>query len=325
MRLSFLLTKSVLAGLTLSAATFCAAQSYPSKTVHVITPFPPGGAADVVLRLVTQKLGEAFKSTFVVENRVGAGGAVGTQYVSRAEPDGYTLLITSSSTMSINPHLMAKPLYNPLTNFTPIALIGSSPNVLVVDAKLPIKSVSDLLTAAKAKPGVLNYASNGSGTLSHMTGELFKQTTGVDLLHIPYKGAAPAVADTAGGQVTALFAAYASVNPMLKSGRLKALGVTSLKRLELTPDVPTLAESGLPGFESNQWWGLYGPADMPPAVVARLNAEVNKILSSPDVRKRFAEEAIDVGGGSPADLANYLKQDHAKWGKVVKLANIKPE
>lgn len=325
MRLKLLPAKSLLAGLTLLASTLCAAQSYPSKTVHVITPFPPGGAADVVLRLVTQKLGEAFKSTFIVENRVGAGGAVGTQYVSRAEPDGYTLLITSSSTMSINPHLMAKPLYNPLTNFTPVALIGSSPNVLVVDAKLPIKSVSDLLTAAKAKPGALNYASNGSGTLSHMTGELFKQTTGVDLLHIPYKGAAPAVADTAGGQVTALFAAYASVNPMLKSGRLKALGVTSLKRLELTPDVPTLAESGLPGFESNQWWGLYGPADMPPAVVARLNAEVNKILSSPDVRKRFAEEAIDVGGGSPADLANYLKQDHAKWAKVVKLANIKPE
>jgi tripartite-type tricarboxylate transporter receptor subunit TctC len=325
LRFTVWLPKVFLVGLALLGSTFSVAQNYPDKVVHVITPFPPGGAADVVLRLVTQKLGEAFKSTFIVENRVGAGGAVGTQYVSRAEPDGYTLLITSSSTMSINPHLMAKPLYNPLTSFTPIVLIGSSPNVLVVNAKLPIKSVADLVAAAKASPGVLNYASNGSGTLSHLTGELFKQTTGVDLLHIPYKGAAPAVADTAGGQVTALFAAYASVSPMLKSGRLRPLGVTSLKRLDLAPEFPTLAESGLPGFESNQWWGLYGPAGMPAPIVARLNAEVNKILSSPELRKRFAEEAIDVGGGSPADLSSYLRQDYAKWEKVVKRGNIKSE
>jgi tripartite-type tricarboxylate transporter receptor subunit TctC len=325
MAIQDLVLKAATCALALAASAGASAQGYPNKPVHVVTPFPPGGAADVVLRLVTQRLTESFKTTFVVDNKAGAGGAIGTEYVARAAPDGYTLLLTSSSTMSINPHLGPKSPYDPFTDFTPVVFIGYSPNVLVVTASAPIKSVSDLIAAAKASPGKYNFGSNGIGTLSHLTGELFKQSAGINLLHVPYKGAAPAVADTAGGQVTALFAAYASVNSMMKSGRLRALGVTSVNPIDIAPDVPTIAASGLPGFESNQWWGLYGPAGMPPEITARLNAEMNKILASPENRARFAEEAIVLGGGTPADLTAYLRADYDKWGKVIRDGNIKAE
>lgn len=299
------------------------ANTYPEHPVHVITPFPAGGAADVVLRLVTQKLSESLGAPFVVENKAGAGGGIGSLLVAKAEPDGYTLLLTSSSAMSINPLLAEKALYNPLSDFTPIVLIGSSPNVLVVNTKEPINTLSDLIALAKAKPNALSFASNGAGTLSHLTGELFNQYAGVNMLHVPYKGAAPAVADTIGGQVNALFAAYASVNGMVKAGKLKMIGVTSLKRMEITPEVPTLNESGLKGFESNQWWGLYGPPRLSTSVVQLLNSEMNKVLSNKDNKKRFAEESIELMGGTPAQLTQYLKTDYAKWEKVIKNANIK--
>ena len=307
---------------TLSCA-FSLAGAYPDHPVHVITPFPAGGAADVVLRLVTQKLSESLGSPFIVENKAGAGGGIGSLFVAKAEPDGYTLLLTSSSAMSINPLLAEKSLYNPFTDFTPIVLIGSSPNVLVVNPKESINTIGDLIAQAKAKPSQFSFASNGAGTLSHLTGELFNQYASVSLLHVPYKGAAPAVADTIGGQVTALFAAYASVNPMVKAGKLKMIGVTSLNRLEITPDVPTLSESGLKGFESNQWWGLYGPPAMSGSVVARLNSEMNKILSNKETKKRFAEESIELMGGTPSQLTQYLRADYSKWEKVIKNANIK--
>ena len=308
--------------LTLSSA-FSFAGAYPDHPVHVITPFPAGGAADVVLRLVTQKLSESLGAAFVVENNAGAGGGIGSLYVAKAEPDGYTLLLTSSSAMSINPLLAEKSLYNPFTDFTPIVLIGSSPNVLVVNPKESINTLGDLIAQAKSKPSQFSFASNGSGTLSHLTGELFNQYAGVTLLHVPYKGAAPAVADTIGGQVTALFAAYASVNGMVKAGKLKMIGVTSLNRIEIMPDVPTLSESGLKGFESNQWWGLYGPPAMSGSIVARLNTEMNKILSNKDSKKRFAEESIELMGGTPSQLTQYLRADYSKWEKVIKNANIK--
>ncbi len=299
------------------------ANPYPDHPVHVITPFPAGGAADVVLRLVTQKLSEGLGVPFVVENKAGAGGGIGSLFVAKAEADGYTLLLTSSSAMSINPLLAEKSLYNPFTDFTPIVLIGSSPNVLVVNTKEPINSLSDLITQAKAKPAQFSFASNGAGTLSHLTGELFNQYAGVSMLHVPYKGAAPAVADTIGGQVNALFAAYASVSGMVKAGKLKMIGVTSLNRLEIAPETPTLSESGLKGFESNQWWGLYGPPHLSGAVVSKLNAEMNKILSNKENKKRFAEESIELMGGTPAQLTQYLRADYSKWEKVIKNANIK--
>jgi tripartite-type tricarboxylate transporter receptor subunit TctC len=308
--------------LGLFASGLAQAENYPSRAVQVVTPFPPGGAADVVVRLVTQQLSDLFKVPFVVDNKPGAGGGIGAQFVSHAVPDGYTLLLTSSSTMSINPHLNTKMGFDPLKSLSPIAFIGDSPNVLVVSPSLPFKTSAELIAAAKAKPGFYSFASNGSGTLSHLTGELYKQASGIDALHVPYKGASPAVVDVAGGQVSFLFAAFASVGPMVKAGKLRALGVTSTRRLNISPELPTLAESGLSGFESNQWWGLFAPLELPHEVLARLNLEMNKALKSPDLKKRFAEQGIDVGGGSPADLAAYLQNDYNKWGQIIKTGNI---
>lgn len=291
--------------------------AYPNQVVHLISPFPPGGAADLVVRIVGQQLTENLKTTFVVDNKPGAGGAIGAQYIQLAQPDGYNLLLTSSSTMSINPHIQSRISYNPFTNFTPIALIGYSPNVLVVSPNQPFNNIQELMTAFKNSPGKYSFASNGAGTLSHLTGELFKQALDIELLHVPYKGAAPAVVDVASGQVTALFAAYASVGGMVKSGKLKALGVTSQKRLENSSSIPTLSESGLKNFESIQWWGLFGPANMDPKIVKQLNLEIAKVLRSEMVKKRFAEESIMPLIGSPEDLTRYMRSDYEKWGKLI--------
>ncbi|HEY9278833.1 MAG TPA: tripartite tricarboxylate transporter substrate binding protein [Eoetvoesiella sp.] len=317
--------KVFLGAIAMAASSLTFAQPYPNHAISMITPFPPGGAADVVLRLIAERLTESFKSPVVVENKGGAGGAIGTAFVARAAPDGYTLLLTSSSTMSINPQLRAQPPYDPFKDFTPIALVGTSPNVLVVNSSLPINSVSDLIAAAKKQPGGLNFASNGIGTLSHLTGELFEQTADIEMLHVPYKGAAPAVADTAGGQVAALFAAYASVAPMVESKKLRALGVTSAKRISVAPDLPTIAESGLSGFESNQWWGIWGPAGLPESIVSKINTEVNKVLQDPEVKKRFAQESVELTGGTPQELTDYLRTDYDKWTAVIKAAGIKAE
>ncbi len=291
--------------------------AYPNQTVHVTTPFPPGGAADVVVRLVSQKLSEELGVSFIVENRPGAGGSIGAKYISQLPPDGYNLLITSSSTMSINPHFMKKIGYDPFTSFTPISLVGYSPNVFVVTPNLPFKTVQEFITAAKAHPGKYNFASNGPGTSSHLTGELFQQSAGVEMLHVPYKGASPAVVDVAGGQVTGLFAAFASVGPLIKSGKLKALGVTSLKRMDVAPQIPTFNESGLPNFESLQWWAVFAPANLPVNIQVKLNDAMNKILKQPETKARFAEESIFVLGGSPEDLKTYLRNDYNKWGKLI--------
>ena len=317
--------KTLLAATALAASSMAMAKPYPTHAISIITPFPPGGAADVVLRLIAERLTESLNSPVVVENKGGAGGAIGTSFVARAAPDGYTLLLTSSSTMSINPQLRAKPPYDPFKDFTPIVMVGTSPNVLVVNSSLPIKTVSDLIDAAKKQPGALNFASNGVGTLSHLTGELFKQMADIEMLHVPYKGAAQAAADTAGGQVAALFAAYASVAPMVESQKLRALGVTSPNRISVAPEIPTIAESGLPEFESNQWWGIWGPAGLPESVVSTINTEVNKVLHDPQVKKRFATESVELTGGTPQELTDYLRTDYDKWTNVIKAAGIKAE
>ena len=300
-----------------SCASF--AQNYPLQTVRVISPFPPGGAADIVVRLISQKMTETSKVNFIVDNKPGAGGAIGSQFVMSAEPDGYTLLLTSSSAMAINPHQQTKPTYDPFTNFTAISLIGYSPNVLVVSPEFPAKNIQELIALLQSKPGNFNFASNGAGTLSHLTGDLFKQTANVEFLLVPYKGAAPAVVDVASGQVNALFAAYASVAPMIKAGKLKPLGVTSLKRISIAPNISTLHETGLNGFESTQWWGLYGPANLPQEITLKLNADINKILKLPEMQKRFADESILLLGGKPEDLTNYMRNDYNKWGKVINM------
>lgn len=309
----------------LAGASIAAAQTYPDKPVRVVVPFPPGGAADIVARHVTARLTEALGQQFIVDNRAGAGGAIGTEYVARATPDGYTMLMASSSTMSINPHIGARSPYDPNRSFAPVVLIGYAPNVLVVHPSVPARTVKELIALARTKPESLSFASNGTGTLSHLTGELFMQQAKVKLLHVPYKGAAPAVIDTVAGQVSLLFAAYPSIAGQERAGKLRAMAVTSLKRIDIAPQLPTVAEAALPGFESNQWWGFYGPAGLAPAIVERLNAVSNKILQTADMKKRLAHDGAEPGSGTPAQLASYLKADYDKWGKVVAAANIKGE
>lgn len=312
-----------LAGAALSSPVH--AQSYPEKPVRIIVPFPPGGAADIVARQVAQGLSANIGTQFIVDNRAGAGGAIGTEATARAAPDGYTLLFASSSALSISPHLGVKVSYDVLRDFTPIVLTGFAPNVLVVHPSVPARSVKELIAVAKAKPGVLNFASNGPGTLSHLTGELFLQRAGIKMVHIPYKGAAPATIDIMAGNVSVLFAAYPSISAQERAGRLRALAVTSAKRAEIAPNLPTISEAALPGFESSQWWGLYGPAALPETIVQRLNVEANKVLKTAEVRKRLAADGAEAGGGTPQQLAVYHKTDFEKWGKVVRAAGIKPE
>jgi tripartite-type tricarboxylate transporter receptor subunit TctC len=301
-----------------------AAQTYPDKPVRVVVPAPAGGALDIVARHVIQKLTESFGTQFIVDNRGGASGAIGAESVARASPDGYTLLFASASAVSINPHFAAKPT-DPLRTYTPVVLVGYSPMVLVVHPSVPAKSVKELVAIAKARPDALGYASNGTGSLSHVTAALFMQRAGIKMLHVPYKGAAPAVIDTVAGNVSVLFAGYPSVAAQERAGRLKALAVTSARRVELAPHLPTVAESGLPGFESTQWWGVYGPAALPAEIVDRLNAALNRILRMPDIKKSLAQDSAEPAGGTPAQLAAYHKADYEKWGQVIRSAGIKGE
>lgn len=300
------------------------AQSYPVKPVRIIAPFPPGGGTDLFARAVAQKLTAALGQQVVVDNRSGAGGMIGSELAARASPDGYTLLVTSSSTHSINPHLSRKPLYDPLRDFTPVINIASAPNVLVVHPSLPARTVKELVILAKARPGAINYASNGSGTLSHLTGELFKLQTGVNMVHIPYKGGPPAVIDLVAGQVSALFTAFPTVFGQVRAGRLRALAVSGTKRAVAAPHLPTVGET-VPGFESVQWWAMFAPAGVPAEIVDKLNSEVAKIIAGPEVKGRFAAEGAEPIGGSPREFAAFLKADYEKWGKVVKEVGIRPE
>jgi tripartite-type tricarboxylate transporter receptor subunit TctC len=312
---------ALLHGLTFSCAA--AAQGYPEKVVRVIVPFPPGGAADIVARHVTTRLSAVIGQQVIVDNRGGAGGIIGGEIAARAPADGYNLLFASSSVLSINPHLGAKASYDVLTSFTPIVQIGHAPNVLTVHPSVPAKTVRELIAIAKAKPDALAYASNGAGTLSHLTGELFSQRAGVKMLHVPYKGGAPAVIDTVAGNVSVLFAAFPTVSGQMRAGRLKALAVTSGKRLAVAPELPTVDEAALKGFESSQWWGLYGPAGLPVPMVERMNAATNKVLVTDDIKKALALDGAEPSGGTPAALAAYHKADYEKWGKVITTANIK--
>ena len=313
--------------LTFAACTGAQAQApraYPEKPVRMVVPFPPGGGIDIIARHVTQKLGDAFSVQFVVDNRGGAGGAIGTENIARAAPDGYALLFSSTSPMSINPHIN-KVKYDPLTSFTPVIMVGFAPEVLVVHPSLPVKSVKELIAMGKAKPGALSFASSGVGTIIHVTAEMFAQRAGIKMLHVPYKRAAPAVIDTVSGNVTMLFAAYPSISGQVRAGTLKALAITSLKRLEIARELPTVAEAALPGFESNQWWAVSGPAGMPAPIVTRLNTELERLLRGDDIKKRFALEGAEQDGGTPAELAAYIKNDFEKWGAVIRSIGIRGE
>jgi tripartite-type tricarboxylate transporter receptor subunit TctC len=300
------------------------AQGYPVKAVRMVVPFPPSGGSDLFARALAQKLGASFGQQVIVDNRSGAGGMIGSDMVARAAPDGYTLLVTSSSTHAIVPHLSRKPLYDPLRDFAPVILIASAPNILVAHPSLPARTVNELVTLAKARPGAINYASNGSGTLSHLTGELFQLQTGTRFVHVPYKGGPPALVDLMAGQVSVLFTALPTALPHVRSGRMRAIAVTGAKRAEVVRDLPAASES-IAGFESSQWWGMFVPPATPPELVDRLNAEVTKALGDADVRARFAAEGAEAVGGTARDFGAYLRTDYEKWGKVVKAAAVQPE
>ena len=308
----------------LGAVGPAAAQSYPQKTVRIVAPFPPGGGTDLFARAIAQKLTAAWGQQVVVDNRSGAGGMIGSDLVARAPADGYSLLITSSSTHVISPHLARKPLYDPLRDFAPVILIASAPNGLVLHPSLPAHTVRELIVLAKARPGAINYGSNGSGTLSHLTGELFKLQTAVNMLHIPYKGGPPAVIDLVAGQVSVLFTALPTVFTQVRAGRLRLIAVTGERRIAAVKDVPTVAET-VPGFESSQWWGMFVPPATPVDLINRLNGDVAKIVADAEVKTRFAAEGAEPVGGSSADFSAFLKSDFEKWGKVVKEAGIQPE
>jgi tripartite-type tricarboxylate transporter receptor subunit TctC len=298
-------------------------QNFPAKPVRLIVPFPAGGGSDVIGRILAQKLSERLGQQVVVENRPGAGGSIGTEAAVRSAPDGYTMVLASTSEIAVNPAIYSKLSYDPLKDLTPIAMVASTPMVVIVSPSLPAKSIGELIALAKAKPGEINVASAGNGSFTHLASELFRSMTGVTWTHVPYKGAPPALTDTLGGQVQSFLSSVPSALGHIKTGRLRALAVTSAKRSAEMPDVPTIAESGYAGFEANTWYGLLAPAGTPAPVVARLNAAANRVLAMPDVRQRLASEGGDALGGTPEQFAAFLRAEHAKWGRVVKESGAK--
>ena len=292
------------------------AEEYPSRTVTVLVPQAPGGTNDIVARVVAEALSRALGQPFVVENRPGAGGNIGTQAAARAKPDGYTLIVTISSSQAINPALYKKVPFDPVKDFAPVTLLGSVPNVLVANPDVPINSIPDLIAQAKAKPGELRYASAGNGTLNHLLGEMLKTATGIDLVHVPYKGVSPAITDVLGGFVPLAFASLPSVTSHLRSGKLKALGVSTAGRSPSLPDVPAIGES-VPGYAADLWAGLFAVAGTPPAIVARLHDETVKALATPIVREKLEAQGVEVATSTPAQLAAKLDADLALWAKVV--------
>ena len=300
------------------------AQSFPNKAVRVIVPFPAGGSTDIVGRTIAQKLSEMWGQPVVVENRPGGGTTIGTDAVAKAPADGYTLLVTPAP-FTINPSLLAKLPYDALTDFAPITLINTTPLVLVVNPGVPAKSVKELIALAKARPGKLNFGSSGSGGSNHLAGELFNAMAGVKMVHIPYKGNAPALIDLAGGHVDLIFNGLTSALPLIKSGKLRALAVTSMQRSAALPDAPTLDEVALKGFVAVAWNGLGAPANTPRDVIAKINADVLRIVSSPELKERLKAEGSDPVGSTPGQYAAFLRAEVAKWAKVIKFAGVKAE
>ena len=297
---------------------------YPSKPLRIVVGFPPGGNSDFVARAVGRGLGELWGQQVIVDNRPGAGGNVAAEIVAKAPPDGHTLLLGVFA-HAVNPSLYAKLPFDALRDFTPVILCASSANILVVHPSLPVKTVKELIALAKAKPGAITYASAGNGTASHLAGELLKMRVGIDIVHVPYRGTGLAHTDLMGGRVTMFFAAMAGTLPSVQAGRLRALGVTTIKRWPGAPNVPTMVEAGMPGFEVNSWSGLLVPAGTPKEIVVRLNTEVARILRSPETAERlysFGAEAID---NTPEEFAAYIGAEFVKWAKVVKAAGLRAE
>ena len=311
------------AGCAIAANVGGQTPDYPTKPIRLVVPFPPGGATDLIARAVAQKLGETWGQSVVVDNRPGAGGNIGTELVARSAPDGYTLEMGTVGTHAINASLYSKMPYDHVRDFVPVILVAGVPNVLEVNPALPVNSVQELIAYAKANPGKLNFASSGSGTSIHLSGELFKVMAGVQMTHVPYKGSAPALQDLIGGQVQLMFDNLPPSLPQIKAGKLRALAVTSAGRAPALPDTPTVAEAGLPGFEASSWFGVLAPAGTPPEIVNKLNAEIAKWLASPGAKEKLANVGANIAGGTPEDFARHIQAETAKWAKVVKESGAK--
>ena len=312
-------------GAALPAVQFAAAQAvYPNKPVHVILPFPPGGSVDTVARLVMPRLSESLGQQFLIENRSGASGNIGTEYVARAAPDGYTLMVNTIPFVA-NSHMYAKLPFDPLTDFVPISLLASSPSVLVVHPSLPVRSVRELLDLARSKPGVLNFATAGPGTNPHIAGELFNYLGKVKIVAIHYKGGGPALLSTVAGDTEIIVSGVSEATPFAAAGKLRALGITSLARSPAFPDIPTIAESGLPGYEFVTWHGLLAPKGTSGTIVALLNDSVKKTMAMPGQVKLFRQIGQDIIASTPEEFAAHLKKESAKWGRVIREQGMRAE
>jgi tripartite-type tricarboxylate transporter receptor subunit TctC len=315
---------ALVAGIALApVAPPAGAQAWPAKPIKWVVPFAPGGTTDILARTVGEKLALALGQPVVIENKPGAGGGVGAEFVARAAPDGYTIMGGTISTHAINASLYKNLPYDPVKDFVPIVLLARVPNMLVVNPDVPAKNVGELIVLLKASPGKYTFASSGNGTSQHLSGELFKSMSGTDMQHIPYKGSPPALQDVMGGQVTMTFDNITTAWTLAKSGKLRALAVTTASRSSIAPDVPTLAESGLPGFEVGSWQGVFAPAGTPPAIVRRLNAEIVRILGLPDVKEKLSGLGAELVGNTPEEFAVLVKAEVVKWADVVKKSGAK--
>jgi len=324
--------KHLMPALVIAGAAFCTAQTalaqstagYPAKPIHIVVTFTSGGAPDILARLIGDKLNAAWGQPVIVDNKPGAGGNIGADFVAKSPPDGYNLVLGTVGTHSINGALYKNMPYDMVKDFTPVTLLASTPNMLVINNDVPAKNLKEFIALGK-KEGKMTFASSGAGTSIHVSGELFKTMTGIDMTHIPYKGRASAIPDLLGGRVTMMFDNMPSSLPLVREGKLRALGVTSAKRSQAAPDIPTLAESGLPGFEAVSWFALFAPANTPRPIVDKLQGEVSKILKAPDVSKKLLDLGLDPVGSTPDELAAYQKSEIAKWSKVVKDSGAKVE
>ena len=314
---------SVAIAATTLIPTVARAQGYPSKPIRLVVPFPAGGSLDVVARAIGQKLTEAWGQPIVIDNRPGAGGNIGADLVAKSAPDGYTILEGALSTHAVNVSLYAKMPYDPIKDFAPITLVAVTPNVLVLNASYPVNNVSELLAYARANPGKLSFGSGSNGSAGHLAGELFKTEAGIDMVHIPYKGGAPALQALLAGDTQLMFDNLANSAAQIKAGKLKALAVTTAKRSSLTPELPTLSETGLPGFDIYTWWGFMAPAGTPKEIVSKWNAEVTRILASAEMKAFFAQQGAEPAADTPEQFAALIKSEIAKYAKIVKQSGAK--
>ena len=313
----------IVAAVCIAAAGTAYAQGYPNKSIRIVVPQSPGGGNDTIARMIGQKLAQALKQQVVADNRPGAGGIIAAELVAKAAPDGYTLLLGNMATLTIIPNIQKKVPYDPLKDFAPVSLIASAPHLLVVHPSLPVSTVKQLIALARAKPGELNYASNGIGSTTHLATELFKLMTGTKLVHVPYKGLSPALTDLLSGQMQLMFSSAVAMLPQVKAGKLRAIAMTGAKRSASIPDIPTVAESGVRDFEAGSWYGIVAPAGTARPIIDLLNREIVAATKSQDILDRLTLEAVTPVGNTPEEFAAYIRVEHARVAKVVKASDAK--